>query len=1044
MKPWRGRRHLGFCLVWIIGVMVAAIAVHQLWVQHQLAARHLLEQRHSAREIGWRTILSQAEARVLSDIEGRLNGPELESLLTALGRTSSSGEVSPAVQAQMRNALAALTGPEFKSLFLLNAAGFGLLNTAERGASSWQRDGWQTPYGLALASASPIFGFEPGPQGLSWRLLVPLVDQQGQALGALMFSLDPTDLFNEFAGLLPQDQVELLIRRSTPRLLLADPDSISMSEWPGSPLFWDAKPSAMAGESGNPTNRTVRAAALHQAMASSIKLGRQVARSTPEPFRVRALGGDFAMLPIALSDLQGRSVGVLLAAGPEPALGALDTAFHRHVVVLFVMVFLLCALSHRLLRTAASRASDRARLELITRSLGQGLYVTNGAGIITEINSRAAELLGFEVRDLIGKRAEDVFYRSGDNPHGLVGMRDGAETDSDPKPLALEQSFRRKDGALRQVALQCVPLDKEGGSIVLFDDVTRQKTQESQLKQIAHFDALTGLANRVLLAERLALAMSYARRSRSRLALAFIDLDGFKAINDTHGHNIGDRLLVRLGRRMQTVVRDSDTVARLGGDEFAVVLTDIHEEDCFAPMLERLLDALAQPELIDGKTMQVSASIGVSLYPQGEEVDADQLLRQADQAMYEAKLAGKRRYRVFDPDHHADLRGRNERLERLRVALSRGELRLYYQPCINLANGSLQAVEALLRWQNPNHGLLPPAAFLPWIRRDDMEIEVGRWVLRTAIQQLDQWRQFGMQVTVSVNIAGEHLQDPSFVDELQQELARWPEVRPQQLQLEIVESSALENIDEICEVISACSALGVRVALDDFGTGYSSLTYLKRLPVHLLKLDRSFVEGMLYDTEDLTIVDGVLRLARAFNLQVVAEGVETKQQRSMLRRLGCELAQGYNVARPMPPSGFERWLKSWPDRSDWVAIEPLPDDKRDILYAMVEHRAWLRSLRSFLEQPGAVRSDSRPGPSRLRKRLEAGLVANWPGAIHEDLLKADQHVHRLADELIRLRLRAESFAAMERWHEVEQAGEELIFMLDRLMDSKNSARRATP
>ena len=453
--------------------------------------------------------------------------------------------------------------------------------------------------------------------------------------------------------------------------------------------------------------------------------------------------------------------------------------------------------------------------------------------------------------------------------------------------------------------------------IVIARDITELQLQQSQLAQMVHFDVLTQLPNRLLLSDRLQQAMAQAQRRGQRVAAAYLDLDAFKGINERTSQEVGDRMLVALASSMKAALREGDTLARLGGDEFAAVFIDLPDMAACVPMLERLLQAVAQVQHIGGQALQVSASIGVSFYPQSKELDADQLLRQADQAMYQAKLAGKNRYHIFDAEHDNSIRGHHESLERLRLALERKEFVLHFQPKVNMRTGSVIGAEALIRWQHPERGLLAPALFLPVMEDHPLAIALGEWVIDTALRQIEDWQAAGLKLPVSVNVGAQQLQHPDFVPRLRALLTAHPLVAPSCLEIEILETSALSDMDWVSEVIEACAQLGVNFALDDFGTGYSSLTYLKRLRVTLLKIDQSFVRDMLDDPDDLAILEGVIGLARAFKRQVIAEGVETVAHGTRLLQLGCDLAQGYGIARPMSADAMPAWVAGWQPDPTW-------------------------------------------------------------------------------------------------------------------------------
>ena len=548
----------------------------------------------------------------------------------------------------------------------------------------------------------------------------------------------------------------------------------------------------------------------------------------------------------------------------------------------------------------------------------EGITITDSNKLIVDVNPAFCEITGYSREEVIGK-----------NPRILSSGQQGPEFYTEMWQQIHEQGHwhgeiwnRKKSGEIYAELLTISVLkddhNKEVNYVGVFTDITHSKRQQEQLSRIAHYDLLTNLPNRVLLADRLSQAMLQCSRHTQSLAVAFLDLDGFKHVNDSHGHNIGDELLIALSISMKKALREGDSLARIGGDEFVAVLTDLTTvEDCI-PVLERLLLAASTPVTISDIVLNVSASIGVTFYPQ-DNVDTDQLLRHADQAMYAAKESGKNRYHLFDTAQDDAVKVQRESLDAIRNALDNHQFVLYYQPKVNMRTGKVTGVEALIRWQHPERGLLNPIEFLPVIENSPMSIEMGEWVIDSSLAQISQWQAIGLNlpISTSVNIAAVQLQQPDFTERLTALLAAHPDVDPCYLELEVLETSALDDVHHVSAIMNDCMALGVNFALDDFGTGYSSLTYLRRLPANLIKIDQSFVRDMLEDAEDLAIVEGVIALAKSFKRDVIAEGVETIEHGTALLQLGCDLAQGYGIAKPMPASDLPRWIRDWKPDASW-------------------------------------------------------------------------------------------------------------------------------
>ncbi|MDD0994337.1 EAL domain-containing protein [Pseudomonas sp. TNT2022 ID1044] len=542
---------------------------------------------------------------------------------------------------------------------------------------------------------------------------------------------------------------------------------------------------------------------------------------------------------------------------------------------------------------------------------------TDLSGRITHVNDQFCAISGYSREELLGQNHR-LLNSGTHSTEFFAGMW---------RTIALgnvwkgEICNRAKNGSLYWVESTMVPvLDKATGRVerylsIRFDISEKRQLLHTLQWRVGH-DVLTGLPNRAFLSDLLDQALEFSRQENIPLAVCMLDLDGFKAVNDGYGHATGDLLLVEVAKRLRSVIRAEDVVARLAGDEFVLVLRYVRDLPELRAALNRVLGTISAPYALHGKDINVFASIGVTLFPHDNE-NAETLLRHADQAMYVAKQSGRKRFHLFDVSRDREVKATHQTVERVRQALNNHELRLYFQPKVNMRQGEVVGFEALLRWKHPQNGMLAARDFLPLIEETDLIIDIGEWVMDQVLLQLDLWRQAGHDWPVSVNIAARHFQRADFVDRLKSALARHARVAPQRLDLEIVESVAIENIQHVGECLRACQALGVQFSLGDFGTGYSSLSYLKRLHTQTIKIDKSFVRDILHDGDDLALTTAVIGLARAFGRQVIAEGLESIEHGELLLRLGCEVAQGYFIARPMPSSEVPGWVEGFVAPLQW-------------------------------------------------------------------------------------------------------------------------------
>ena len=572
-----------------------------------------------------------------------------------------------------------------------------------------------------------------------------------------------------------------------------------------------------------------------------------------------------------------------------------------------------------LFKDVTEQRAARARLQLaasVFEHANEGISVTDAQGHFAEVNDAFTRITGYEREAVLGR-----------NPRMLSSGRQSKAFYADMwQTVAVHGRWRGEvwnrhaSGSLYAAMLTVTAVRDTAGLLShyvgILSDITALKEHAEELERLARFDELTGVANRRLLTERLHAALTRADQADGQVVIAYLDLDGFKQVNDERGHEAGDQVLVEYSRRLRACVRECDTVARLGGDEFVIVLCHVQHDDDWLPVVRRLLETASAPFADAGQPLHLTVSIGVTRYP-ADRADADTLLRHADHAMYEAKRTGKNRYELFNADSERESMALHDFGSAVRKGVREGEFVLHFQPQVNLRTGQLVGVEALVRWQHPEHGLLMPGSFLPQLAGSSELIEIDRWVLDTAMATLAQWpaQDVGNDLRMSVNLSAQRVQESGFIPELWEVLARYPSIAPPRLELELLESAALDDFTAVSQKMAACRGLGVRFAIDDFGTGFSTLTYVRRLPASTLKIDQSFVRDMLVDADDRAIVQAVIGLAQSFQREVLAEGVETPDHGRALMAMGCDVVQGYGVARPMAAERFPAWARSWPQ--DW-------------------------------------------------------------------------------------------------------------------------------
>ena len=575
----------------------------------------------------------------------------------------------------------------------------------------------------------------------------------------------------------------------------------------------------------------------------------------------------------------------------------------------------------RALRNAIERKAvedalyvEKERAVVTLNSIGDAVLCTDISGKITYLNLVAESMTGWRREEAIGEPLAEVFR-----------IIDGAtrKTARDPMEMAVEQNrtvgltvncvLVRRDGFESAIEDSAAPIhDRAGrviGAVIVFHDVSAARAMSLQMTYSAQHDLVTNLPNRLLLNDRISQSIALAHRQKRPLAVLFLDLDRFKYINDSLGHAAGDKILQSVSKRLLAGVRGSDTVSRQGGDEFIVLLSEISHPEAAATSAKKILLAISAPHSIGGQDLHIEGSIGISVYPEDGE-DAEALIKNADTAMYHAKESGRNNFQFFKAEMNLKAAERQFLDGNLRRALEREEFLLHYQPKVNLDTGEITGVEALIRWQQPGRGLVPPAQFVPIAEDSGLILPIGRWVLREACRQARSWQDAGLpRLPIAVNVSAVEFRDKGFVEGVRTTLSETG-LEGRYLELEVTEGVLMDDAESTASVLRELKMMGVHLAVDDFGTGYSSLSYLRQFPIDVLKIDRSFINQITADPDDSAIVNAIINMGKSLKHLVVAEGIETQLQRAYLQTQSCAEGQGYLFSRPLAATQFAQLLQS--------------------------------------------------------------------------------------------------------------------------------------
>ncbi len=541
----------------------------------------------------------------------------------------------------------------------------------------------------------------------------------------------------------------------------------------------------------------------------------------------------------------------------------------------------------------------------------EGILVTDPALNIVDVNTEFTNITQYKKEEVIGKKPnilksgiqDDKFYKkiwghikSKGYWYGEVWNKK-KNNETYPQMLAISE-VKNVDGDLINY-------------VGVFYDLTQQEAQKKQLIHLAYHDSLTNLPNRKSLLDRIESAIEKSRRLKNYIALIFIDIDNFKSVNDLYSHKTGDNLLIQTAQLLKKLIRETDTLARLGGDEFVILLEGLTYPNDFKNIIDNIYEHLKKPLIIDSHKLLISISAGISFHPQKIPIGPSALLSQADQAMYQSKMTGKNKYSLYDTALELEIRKQDKLIIGIKSSIKNNELKLYYQPKVNMKTGKILGLEGLIRWEHPKKGLLLPNQFLPEIKNNAFFFELLEFTLKSALNQIQLWTKIDEQLTISINISALQLEQEHFFKKLMEIIKPFPKNIYNRLELEILESSVINTFELTSDIIKKCNQIGIEFSLDDFGTKYSSLNYLVNLPFRYMKIDTYFIRNILTNERDTKILRAILDIAKAINVMVIAEGVETQDHINYLINLGCDLGQGYAISKAMPADQFPKWYQTW-------------------------------------------------------------------------------------------------------------------------------------